>query len=160
MDATIRPASREDAEVIADVHNRSRADAFRGHIDDEILLGDSTFALVQFWRDHFAAADPNGTVFVAEIGSKMVGFAYVHEAEAPYELELQNLYLLPEAAGTGLAPELMAAVLPEGVPALLWVADFNERAQRFYRKEGFEFDGAEKFYEPDQITLKRMVRPE
>lgn len=159
MDATIRLASRKDAEAIADVHNRSRADAFRGHIDDEILFGDGTFALVQSWRDHFAQDVPNGTVMVAELGSKMVGFSYVHAAEAPYELELQNLYLLPESAGTGLAHQLMVASLPEGVPALLWVADFNERAQKFYRKEGFEFDGAEKFYEPDQITLKRMVRP-
>ena len=45
-----------------------------------------------------------------------------------------------------------------GEPAFLWVADFNERAQAFYTKQGFAFDGEETYHAGDGITLKRMVR--
>ena len=45
-----------------------------------------------------------------------------------------------------------------GEPAFLWVADFNERAQAFYTKQGFAFDGEETYHAGDDITLKRMVR--
>ena len=49
-------------------------------------------------------------------------------------------------------------MIPPGQPAFLWVADFNERAQAFYRKHGFVFDGEETHHEGDNVTLKRMVR--
>ncbi len=159
MNATIRPACRKDAEAIADVHNRSRAEAFRGQIDGEILFGDAAFAITQAWRDYFEDPEgPAGTVAVAEIGSKMVGFAFAVPGEGAYAHELKNLYLLAEAAGSGTAPKLLNAVIPVGGSALLWVAEFNDRAQNFYGKEGFRFDGTEKRHKGDRITLKRMVR--
>lgn len=41
-------------------------------------------------------------------------------------------------------------------PAYLWVLDGNERAIRFYERQGFRFDGATK---PDDVGLeRRMVR--
>ncbi|WP_256365533.1 MULTISPECIES: hypothetical protein [unclassified Corynebacterium] len=40
----------------------------------------------------------------------------------------------------------------------MWVAEFNERAQVFYAKQGFAFDGEETHHAGDGITLKRMVR--
>lgn len=151
MDATIRPASAADAAAIADVHNRSRAAAFRGHIADEVL--DDHEPLAREWAEYFA--DPDGRVAIAELDGKPVGMAYGIPGE---RTELRNLYLLDEAAGTGLAPKLMDAVVTPGEPAFLWVADFNERAQAFYRKHGFAFDGEEKRHEGDGVTLKRMVR--
>ena len=151
MDASIRQASAQDAIDIADMHHRSRAQAFRGHIADEIL--DDREALEQQWTTYFQA--PDGRVAVAEIDGEIVGLAYGIPGE---RTELRNLYLLEAAAGSGVAPKLLDAVIYPGEPAFLWVAEFNDRAQAFYTKQGFAFDGESKTHEGDNIITKRMVR--
>lgn len=154
MDATIRQANAKDATAIADVHNRSRADAFRGHIADEVLADHTP--LEQEWASYFDA--PDGRVAVAEVDGHVVGFVYVIPADPGERTELHNLYLLPEAAGSGLAPKLMDAALDADEPVFLWVAEFNTRAQAFYRKHGFTFDGEQTHHAGDNVTLRRMVR--
>ena len=151
MDTTIRPARAEDAATVAAVHNRSRAQAFRGHIADEVL--DNFEPLELKWAEYFDA--PDGRVFLAEVDGEAVGMAYGVPGEST---ELCNLYLLEEAAGNGISEQLLDAVVRPGEPAFLWVADFNERAQAFYTKQGFAFDGEETHHAGDGITLKRMVR--
>ena len=151
MDTTIRPARAEDAATVAAVHNRSRAQAFRGHIADEVL--DNFEPLELKWAEYFDA--PDGRVFLAEVDGEAVGMAYGVPGEST---ELCNLYLLEEAAGNGISEQLLDAVVRPGEPAFLWVADFNERAQAFYTKQGFAFDGEETHHAGDDVTLKRMVR--
>ena len=151
MDATIRPARAEDAATVAAVHNRSRAQAFRGHIADEVL--DNYAPLERKWAEYFDA--PDGRVYLAEVDGEAVGMAYSVPGE---RTELCNLYLLEHAAGNGISERLLAAVVHPGEPAFLWVAEFNERAQAFYTKQGFTFDGEETYHAGDSVTLKRMVR--
>jgi RimJ/RimL family protein N-acetyltransferase len=43
-------------------------------------------------------------------------------------------------------------------PAYLWALDDNPRAHAFYRRNGFELDGAEQFDELWQVTEVRFVR--
>ena len=57
-----------------------------------------------------------------------------------------NLYVAPAAWGTGAARELMRTALDwlaaGGVDeAVLWVGEGNERARRFYEREGWTADG-------------------
>ena len=151
MDATIRPARAEDAATVAAVHNRSRAQAFRGHIADEVL--DNYAPLERKWAEYFDA--PDGRAYLAEVDGEAVGMAYSVPGE---RTELCNLYLLEHAAGNGISERLLAAVVHPGEPALLWVAEFNEHAQAFYHKHGFTFDGEETHHAGDDVTLKRMVR--
>ena len=155
MDATIQPARAEDAATVADVHNRSRAETFRGHIPDSVLNDHGP--LEREWAEYFQR--PDGRVYLAEVDGRPVGMAYgIPGGEHSERTELRNLYLLAEAAGSGIAPRLMDAVVHPGEPAFLWVAEFNERAQAFYRKHGYRFDGEETHHAGDGITLKRMVR--
>lgn len=49
---------------------------------------------------------------------------------------------LPAHHGTGLGAALLDAVVRADGTASLWVADPNPRAQAFYRKHRFDFDGA------------------
>jgi ribosomal protein S18 acetylase RimI-like enzyme len=56
--------------------------------------------------------------------------------------------------GTGVGQALLDTVLGEE-PAIVWIAEQNERAQAFYRKNKFELDGATKF---DGISEVRMLR--
>ena len=52
------------------------------------------------------------------------------------------LYVLAAHRGTGLRSALLEAVVRPQNTASLWVADPNPRAQAFYRKHRFDFDGA------------------
>jgi ribosomal protein S18 acetylase RimI-like enzyme len=92
-------------------------------------------------------ADPGYDFRLGEIGGRPVGYAKIgpnklpHIA-APEAVELKQLYLLPEAHGTGLAQLLMDWALAEakarGAPSLsLSVWSENKRAQAFYRRYGF-----------------------
>lgn len=74
--------------------------------------------------------------------------------------ELQMLYVLAEAHGTGLGARLMHAAIGY-LPAALWVLEHNPRAQAFYRKHGFDFDGTRELLadEWDGLYEVRMVRP-
>ena len=67
------------------------------------------------------------------------------------------LYVAVEVQGSGVAQRLLEAALPEAEPAQLWVSAENGRAQAFYRKSGFEADGAEGIY-GGMIPEIRMVR--
>lgn len=151
MDATIRPAGPDDAAAIADMHYRSRKQAFQGHIADEIL--DDLEGLKQEWTDYFRA--PDGRVAVAEVDDEIVGIAYGIPGE---RTELRNLYLLEGVSGSGVAQRLLDGVIHPGESAFLWVADFNDRAKAFYTKLGFTFDGEKKAHQGDNVALSRMVR--
>ena len=53
----------------------------------------------------------------------------------------------------------MDAVIGDG-GAYLWLATDNARARAFYRKHGFELDGAEQFDTEWSCHESRMVRPD
>ncbi len=55
--------------------------------------------------------------------------------------ELTQLYTLARTHGTGLGQALFDAVLQPGEPAYLWYIMGNERAVRFYEKNGFVVEG-------------------
>jgi ribosomal protein S18 acetylase RimI-like enzyme len=99
-----------------------------------------------------ALADPKQVCAIAWRGSDPVGFAIVKHAPCPVALEgasaeLKQIYVLPEAYGTGLADALLSDAMEtiRALPAAhVWlaVARINERAQAFYRKRGFAEIGA------------------
>ena len=65
------------------------------------------------------------------------------------------LYVRASVYGTGIGHALCAAALGSD-PAYLWVLDGNERALRFYERQGFGLDGTTK---PEDVGLdRRMVR--
>jgi GNAT superfamily N-acetyltransferase len=71
-------------------------------------------------------------------------------------MQLYVLYVLAAHHGTGAGAALLDAVIPAEQDAALWVADPNPRAQAFYRRHGFEADGARRFEEG--VREIRMVR--
>jgi GNAT superfamily N-acetyltransferase len=72
------------------------------------------------------------------------GFALAgdsEEADAPRALQLFILYQYATEHGTGTGQALLDAVIGDE-PAFLWTAEENPRAIAFYRRNGFEPDGA------------------
>lgn len=73
---------------------------------------------------------------------------------APRDGVLWSIYVRTSEYGSGLADQLLEAVLPERAPAELWVFEANDRARRFYSRHGFKPDGARHVF-----GLSSGVRP-
>ncbi len=161
---TIRRATLDDLERAARVRALSWQQAFRGLLPDATLDGfaDSvwTTRLLGEWGTLIRSG---GTVWVAlDDDGTIVGVAQSQSddaPDAPAPVRLSKLYLLDGAKSTGLAARLLHRTVGAGA-AYLWVLDGNERAQAFYRKHGFEFDGAFMHLEDDLSHVRglRMVR--
>ena len=92
--------------------------------------------------------DPTMEWLTAEAGGQIIGYAKLRELGAPAPnpqkgaLELQQIYVLREWQGLGVAGRLMQWALDRGralgAPEIyLTVFDHNERAKRFYTRHGF-----------------------
>lgn len=125
------------------------------------------------WREQLQRAEERRTAgeldpverWIAADDGEVVGVAVASPAsprgkfEPARERALSIMYVAASHHGAGVAGELIALALPDGVPAELWVADPNPRAQSFYRKHGFEPDGARQINERlANIPEIRMVR--
>lgn len=124
--------------------SRFETDAFEAFCDAVYLPGGSMSRDfddpdVQ-WRVVVACGDPVGYAKLTPLRAPALG-------AAPRAMELQQLYLLPERHGTGVADRLMkwaiATARASKAPELyLTVFDDNHRAKRFYARHGFEEVGS------------------
>jgi GNAT superfamily N-acetyltransferase len=142
----LRPGRTDDAEVLADIHTRSRGAAMPWL---PVLHEESE---TRAWMRDVVLADQE--VLVAERDGRPVGFAAV-DGEW-----LEQLYVAPEAIGTGVGRRLLEAVTARRPRALsLHVFARNERARRFYEAAGFvlvaEGDGRDNEERTPDCTYRR-----
>ncbi len=136
MNLSIRPADRDDlpliAQFIRDLADYERlADEVRF---DEAVLGERLFG-----------ARPYAEVLIGEIDGIPQGFALFFHNFSTFEgrpgVYLEDLFVRPEARGSGLGKALLAALAKIAIErdcARLewWVLDWNDPAIRFYKKLG------------------------
>ncbi len=128
----LRPGRPEDAAALAVIHLRSRAAAmpWLPVLHDE--------AETRAWMASVVLLDQQ--VLVAERRGRPVGFAAVQGDR------LEQLYVEPEAIGTGVGRRLLDAVRADRRVLTLSVFVRNARARRFYEAAGFvlvaESDGS------------------
>ncbi|GAA1889968.1 GNAT family N-acetyltransferase [Lapillicoccus jejuensis] len=74
-------------------------------------------------------------------------------------LQLEKLYAVPAALGTGAGPALFAAAVGDAA-SYLWLVEGNERAERFYRRRGYVPDGVRTLGGPTwfERTMVRLAR--
>lgn len=74
--------------------------------------------------------------------------------------EITAIHSLPESWGSGLGHAMLAEALKQigERPVYLWAFKENIRARRFYEKNGFRWDGAERVSEFDGAPEVRYVR--
>ena len=158
---TIRPATPQDAAGMARIHVTSWQETYRGVMSDEMLDNPEfvptreRFWMIALTDERFA----HHRIAVAEYGGELIGIAQSAsptDIDATWSQQLNVLYVLASAHGTGAGAGLLDAVISRSEAAALWVADPNPRAQAFYRKHGFIADGSSK--EEYGITEIRMVR--
>jgi GNAT superfamily N-acetyltransferase len=147
----LRPAVPGEALAISRVHVRSWQAAYRGLLPDEYL--DGLRAEERAEKYDFTNPDKSAPqTIVAEVDGLIVGFATTsrsQDASLADFGELCALYVDPVSWGRGyglaLAAEAQSRLVTLGFEdALLWILKGNVRADRFYRNDGWQPDGAEK----------------
>lgn len=113
-------------------------------------------------------ANPACDIDVAEDDGKVIGFSLVSRAAETLGIqaadgipELTRCYVLPAYHGTGLSQRLLMTALSRvSGPIRLMVNDQNEKARRFYARNGFAEVGATSFQCGDDIHRDLvLVRP-
>jgi ribosomal protein S18 acetylase RimI-like enzyme len=129
----LRPASTSDVAAIAAVWHAGWADGHLGHVPDELVAHRSLGHFLQLVPSRITAT----TVAIRD--GAVVGFVTVHDDE------IEQVYVHPDARGTGVA----GALLDEGERSVArghrrcWLAVVagNDRARRFYERQGWRDDG-------------------
>jgi GNAT superfamily N-acetyltransferase len=141
----IRAARLEDAESVVEVHERASDALFLDTVGRRLADALPLEARLEDCRGRLAAAGDTAGTLVAESGGRVVGMASWSRVDDG-QGELEDLHVLPEAWGTGVAVDLLEAAVEAlreaGVEkAFLWVGEANVRARRFYEREGWAYDG-------------------
>lgn len=144
----IRHATVEDAPAIAAIHVHAWRAAYAGIVPPDHLAGLSLREKTEFWEQQLAVN--LGAVLVAVRDGKLVGWASggaSRDADGKGGLEIHAIYIAPQYWSQGIGRELMKALEAALSPCsaiTLWALRENQRAIGFYRKLGYQFDGAEK----------------
>lgn len=159
----IRCAVPEDAPGIATVHVSSWQFAYSGFLSESVIQSYTVSKREKYWR-RFIADSKNWTVFLLDSNSGVKGVASViaardDELHQTATSELAALYLDRSVCGKGVGFEMLRHCWGEArtrkyTTMVLWVLECNERALRFYRKHGFERDGAKKYHA--RLELKEI----
>ncbi len=154
-DIVVRDAQLTDAADIGRVHVAAWQEAYVGIMPDDFLASLDPLERATGWAEAIER-DPNpaeGRRLVVELDGQVEGIALVWRArgEAQYGLgELIMINLTPKAWGTGAGTALLSACVDALFrdlgfdEAILWVAEDNARARRFYEREGWTADGTSK----------------
>jgi GNAT superfamily N-acetyltransferase len=160
----VRRAAAADVPAVLDMKLAAWREAY-GDLRPESFFRaerDRREQLIDWWHRGLAAG---AEFWLAEDSAgRVVGCAGAtpgldEDSDAGVGVELQILYVLAEAYGTGLGLRLMRAAIGD-LPALVWVLRENPRAQAFYRKHGFAPDGTTEALDGpwEGLTEIRMVR--
>ena len=153
----LRPARPEDAEALAHLHLDVWDDAYTGLMPQRILDERREKADERVARWQAILAEHHGNL-LAEGPDGLIGFAASgtgRDNDVDIELELMALYVRKGWWGTGVGYALFEESVGDRA-AYLWVLAANERAIRFYERQGFRLDGTED--EHDEGLHVRMVR--
>lgn len=161
---TIRPYADSDLEALAALHTLSRRHAYAGLLPAEAIDRITPAAMLAEWADLLAGSTEDRRLVVDEQDGRVVGFSMCTIADG--RGELNAIHVHPDHQGTGVATALHDAVVDvmraAGCPtAYLWVLVGNERAQAFYRRHGWSFDGTRDSHEIGGVPadIERWTRP-
>lgn len=165
----MRLAVPGDAPGLGALHVRAWQEAYRGVMPAAFLAGLSPAERAGWWASAAAAPAPGCRLWVAEGQGAagpgpLLGFAFAgppRRAPAPGVLELYALNVDPPFHRQGAGRALVAAVTAwatgcGAAAAVLWVVRENQRAQAFYRAQGWAPDGASEVSEVGGARLEEL----
>jgi ribosomal protein S18 acetylase RimI-like enzyme len=137
---TVRPATLDDARSIAAVKVVTWQATYAGVVPQELLDAMDVDEHTRMWEQWLSGE--SNAVFVAEQSGGVVGFVNVGPCNDRQRVgELYAIYVHPDAWSTGAGLALMEAgvawLAERWQEAILWVAEDNRRARRFYERYGW-----------------------
>jgi diamine N-acetyltransferase len=166
VSVTYRDATAADAAALDEVFDTVFCDTF-AHLyrPEDLNAFLSSFGIADWERQ---LSDPAFIVRVAEANGKVVGFLKLGPLKLPIEVNgpallLDQLYLLKEHHGAGIAQALMDWAFEEAVrrgalQLFLTVYVDNNRARSFYDHYGFEPVGRYEFMVGSQADEDIVMR--
>lgn len=159
----LRPAEPADAASVAGMHVRSWQVAYRGLLPDEYLDGLRPEDRAGRYTFGDLRPDRPATIVAVERGI-IRGFATIgpsRDADRQGGGELHSLNVDPDGWGAGIGRALMEAARGGLVrwgfaEAGLWVLVGNERAERFYRLDGWVPDGSRREDEVGGVAVDEV----
>lgn len=152
---TLRLAMPPDADALGALGGRAWRATYPG-IVPEPVLDEWIEGAAAGWHQAFVTqpAETEWRPWVAERDGRILGYATTSRARSNWlpppegAGELTNLYLEPEAIGTGVGHLLfehaVADLRERGFnPLVVWAFRDNERARRFYERMGLTIDVAD-----------------
>ena len=169
MTVSYRDATVKDAVELDRIFDRSFCDTFAHLYCPEDLDSFLSGFGVREWESQLR--DPACAFRIAEVSGRPVGYVKIGPQKLPVETDrpallLDQLYLLKEHHGAGIAHDLMDWVLAEakrrGAEELyLTVFTENHRARRFYDRYGFEVVGRYDFmvgnHVDEDVIMRKLV---
>jgi GNAT superfamily N-acetyltransferase len=165
MGLVIRDVGRGDAAGLAAVHVGAWLAAYRGLMSDAFLDGISVEQWETRWSQRLSEVDLP-PVRVAARAHAIVGFCRLaspsRDQDAASDVaEIAALNVSPAAWRSGVGTALMTDALERlsrdgWGTATLWLVENNARAEQFYKRLGFTFDGTTQAHEELGARLVRM----
>ena len=155
---TVRRGLPADAEALTHLHLDCWDDAYTGLMPQGVLAARRTTvaARVARWREILSRSR---NTLVAEATEGLVGFVSAgpgRDEDLDIAREVWALYVRATWWGTGTGRALLDAAIGDD-PAYLWVLEGNDRATRFYGRQGFRPDGSV-LDEPEGRHLRMLRR--
>lgn len=153
----LRAATAADAAAIAVFQTGCWREAYAGVVPQSYLDRVTVADREARWRNRLESGSRR--VAVAELSGVPIGVVSWGDSDATSvtSVELKSLYVGAAHRGTGVSARLLEMSIGSA-RAHLWVFEENPRAQRFYGKHGFAFDG-HRMVDPDTgLWQIRMAR--
>ena len=130
-----REAVPGDADAIA----RLKVGAWRAAYDERLTAGLDGRIEAAEWRAYLEERPGEDRLWVAEDGGALLGYARTSPGE------VRGLYVDPDRIGTGLGHALFRYAVDDlrlrgSRSVVVWHFVGNDRAARFYAREGMRFD--------------------
>jgi GNAT superfamily N-acetyltransferase len=150
-DITIREATKDDFATVAAMHypvwRRSWAGILLPAVLD--LLGPPKRWVAEIYPQSLSRR--GWRMWIAEADGRTLGVAIVGpDTDQPDDLLIDALYIAEESQRHGIGGRMVDEVLgahPSG-DVILWCAEQNDKARRFYEKNNFHVDGRTFDWEP------------
>nr|WP_242670009.1 GNAT family N-acetyltransferase [Mycobacterium decipiens] len=169
-DIRIREAKPGDFAKVAEMHYPIWRQSWSGILEAHLLdmLGPPNRWITEFYPQ---ALNRRGwSMWIAESGGKTLGMTmFGPDVADPNHIQIDALYIAEECQRHGLGGRLLNQAVRSNPSdnVILWCAEKNGKARRFYEKKNFQVDGRTFTWKPlpgvnvDHVgyTLYRSARP-
>ena len=168
MDKIIKKCTLQDLESLRRISIETFRQTFADSNTEENMTAylDSAYNEKKLYKE---LSNPDSSFFFILVDECLAGYLKINEFPSQTDindidsLELERIYILKNFQGAGLGKDLLEhtiSVAIERGKKYIWLGvwEHNERAKRFYQKNGFYRIGAHSFVVGDDVQTDYVMR--